>query len=94
LRLCERLGCGHVFGLFTRGLRPAGPDGSSAWLFASITVSRSICVACQQVVLSLFSRSRCRDGMPHADEPLTPASRDDLADAIAFALCFRERKRV
>ena len=41
LRLCERLGCGHVFGLFSRGLRPAGPDGSSAELFASITVSRS-----------------------------------------------------
>ncbi len=42
VKLCERLGCGHVFGLFTRGLRPAGPDDSSAWLFASITVSRSI----------------------------------------------------
>jgi hypothetical protein len=30
LRLCEHLGCGHVFGLFTRDWRPAGPDGSSA----------------------------------------------------------------
>src|SRR5208283_5204683 len=27
---------------FARGLRPAGPDDSSAWLLASITVSRSI----------------------------------------------------
>src|SRR6202035_4226557 len=48
LRFCERLGCGHVFGLFARGLRPAGPDDSSAWLFASITVSHAI--RCRQCI--------------------------------------------
>jgi hypothetical protein len=32
--------------------------------------------------------------MPNADDKLTPADRDDLAAALAFALRFQGRKRV
>ena len=31
--------------------------------------------------------------MPDAPERLTPATADDVADALAFALCFQDRKR-
>jgi transposase len=40
LRLCECLGCGHVYGLFCRKDRPAGPDVSSAAALRPITNSR------------------------------------------------------
>ena len=40
LRLCECLGCGHVFGLFCGMDRPAGPDVSSATALRPITNSR------------------------------------------------------
>jgi len=40
LRLCECLGCGHVFGLFCGINRPAGPDVSSATALRPITNSR------------------------------------------------------
>jgi hypothetical protein len=39
----------------------------------------------------LFERQRYRRMMTDV-EPLTPASRDDLEQAIAFALQFRGRK--
>jgi hypothetical protein len=44
-------------------------------------------------VLVSFDRQRYRPGMTDT-EPLTPASRDDLELAIAFALQFRGRKRI
>jgi hypothetical protein len=45
-------------------------------------------------VLAWFSLTRYRPPMPDADERLTPAHPRDLADAIAFALRYRGRKRV
>jgi hypothetical protein len=45
-----------------------------------------------QIVLSLFARSGYRARMPDADR-LTPATSEDLADALAFALRYSGRKR-
>jgi hypothetical protein len=44
------------------------------------------------IVLSLFAHSGYHAPMPDADR-LTPASAEDLADALAFALRYSGRKR-
>ena len=46
------------------------------------------------VVLASFSHARYRPPMSEDDQKLTPADPRDLADAIAFALRYRGRKRV
>jgi hypothetical protein len=50
-------------------------------------------VASSKFVLVLFSLSRYAPPMPDTPERLTPASAEDLADALAFALRFEGRKR-
>ncbi len=47
----------------------------------------------RECVLVLFENWRYHRSMTEA-EPLTPASSDDLEQAIAFALQFRGRKRI
>jgi hypothetical protein len=42
----------------------------------------------------LFSAGGYAASMPEAPERLTPATADDVADALAFALRFQGRKRV
>jgi len=44
--------------------------------------------------LYLFSSARYAAPMPDAPERLTPATPEDVADALAFALRFQGRKRV
>ena len=49
--------------------------------------------ASSKFVLVLFSLPRYAPPMPDTPECLTPASAEDLADALAFALRFEGRKR-